>query len=44
MTAAGGFAIKSYGVVKETIDICFGRKAWIFYVVETHHPLLRKDF
>ena len=44
LTAAGGFALKSHGVVEETIDIGFGTKAWIFYVVETHNPLLGKDF
>ena len=44
LTAAGGFALKSYGVVEETIDIGFGPKAWIFYVVESHNPLLGKDF
>ena len=31
-------------VVEETIDTGFGPKAWIFYVVETHNPLLGKDF
>ena len=30
LTAAGGFALQSYGVVEETIDIGFGPKAWIF--------------
>jgi len=44
LTAAGGFALKSYWVVEETIDIGFVPKAWIFYVVETHNPLLGKDF
>jgi len=44
LTAAGGFELKSYEVVEETMDIGFGPKAWIFYVVETHNPLLSKDF
>ena len=44
LTAAGSFVLKSYGVVEETIIIGFGPKAWTFYVVETHHPLLGKDF
>jgi len=44
LTAASGFALKSYWVVEETIDIGFGPKAWTFYVVETHNPLLGKDF
>ena len=43
LTAAGGFALKSYWVVEETVDNGFGLKAWIFYLLETHNPLLGKD-
>jgi len=42
--SGGGHQWRSYGVVKEEIDIGFGPQVWSFYVLQTQCPLLGKDF